>query len=256
MRKIPIPLILAAIVATTAVTVILSLQVSSIPIVADPNFTGPIPAGNVALWKAAGFSQATFTPNASITVYGAPGVSGVVVYAPQGLPVNATLGRSVSGSFATVAIVRIRYGTYIVTNLVGADNYNYYLVYKLVPTTVSGLYTVDRVNTTEVNAVRDALYALGYDTVNKFHGGYSATSYDATANQFIVQYVNPAGFAYQFYVNPSIAFTANATKAGTASGGVISLNINGKPVAIAPFYTFAIRPGITSGLVRVVITVK
>lgn len=254
MRKIPIPLILAAIVATTAVTIMLNLQVSSIPIVADPNFTGPIPAGNVAVWKAAGFSQATFTPNASITVYGAPGVSGLAVYAPQGLPVNATLDRSVSGSFKTVAVVQIRYGTFIVTNLVGADNNYYYLVYKLVPTSVSGLYTVGTANVTEVNAVRDALYALGYDTVNKFHGSYSATSYDASTNQFIVSWVNPAGYRYQFYVNPTISFTANATK--TVNGGVISLNIGGKPVAIAPFYTFAIKPDITSGSVQVVITVK
>lgn len=256
MRRFPIPLVLAAVITLSAITVILTLQVSQAPIVADANLSAPIPAGSVQLWKAAGFSQAAFTPNATITLYEGYGVSGFAVYAPQGLPANVTINRGLAGTpFNQIAIVVVpNYGTFMVVNLINTTNgATVYMAYMLSATTTSGLYLASPVNATLTNAVATAVTQKGLISGTVY--GFTGVSYDTTTGNFLVGYVTSAGASGNIYVKPVSTFTVNATQTLSVTGGVISLNINGYPVAIEPFYTFAIQPGVSSGHVQVTINV-
>jgi len=89
MLRIPIPLLIAAMVFTTAVVVYLNLNVISVPPVADGNFTGTLVAGSLYQWRAAA-SQVAFSTNATVQITHI--ALNYVVY------VNGPIGNTTTGS--------------------------------------------------------------------------------------------------------------------------------------------------------------
>jgi hypothetical protein len=88
LSKIPIPLLIAALVATTAVVIYLNISVVSVPVVTDANFNTTLVRGTPYLWRGAA-SEITITSNATIRVTHMPLFSVVYVSGPL---INASLG--------------------------------------------------------------------------------------------------------------------------------------------------------------------
>jgi hypothetical protein len=89
LSKIPIPLLIAALVATTSVTILLQLTVVPVPaVVDDRNFTGVIPKGSPYLFRAAA-SEITITANTTVKVTYMPLFRVVYINGPPG---NVSLG--------------------------------------------------------------------------------------------------------------------------------------------------------------------
>jgi hypothetical protein len=88
LSKIPVPLLIAALVATTAVVIYLQLSVVPVPVVADPNFTTTLIGGTPYLWRGAA-SEFTITSNATIKLTYMPIAHVIYLNGPLG---NATLG--------------------------------------------------------------------------------------------------------------------------------------------------------------------
>lgn len=216
MRRIPIPLLVAALVTVTAVVVTLKVTVVPIPVYADPNFTGPIPKGNAVYWKGA-FTEAQFSANVTVNYryfYGAA----IAVYAPHGIP-NATIVR---GSPADnigdyIQFINLTSGVYLVTKYPGG----YYLAVKLVPTTVEGFYIGQELTTWELQVVSkvntNAWYTL------------TGSGYDATSDRFFVTYVSGTGYTNSIYMPTANQGTGQTF---TIKGYDVSLNVNGKPIVV------------------------
>jgi len=89
LSKIPVALVIAAMVSVTAVTIYLYLSLVPVPVVADPNFTGTLVAGSPYLWRGAA-STIEFSSNATIGVTYMPVGYVVAVNGPLS---NITLGK-------------------------------------------------------------------------------------------------------------------------------------------------------------------
>ncbi|MEM0479051.1 MAG: hypothetical protein QXS16_01875 [Pyrobaculum sp.] len=226
MRRIPIPLLVAALVSVTAVVITLKITMVPIPVYADPNFTGPIPAGNAAYWKGA-FTDALFRANKTVSYkffYGAA----IVVYAPHGIP-NATIVRSTHaknlGDF--IQFINLTSDVYLVTYYPGG----YYMTVKLVPTRVEGFYVGQALSPREIKVVDkinpNAIYTL------------DGSGYDATNDKFFVTYQDAAGYTYSVYMPTAGQGTGEVF---TIKGYDVSLNVYGKPIVVRYATGVAIIP--------------
>jgi hypothetical protein len=88
LSKIPVPLLIAALVATTAVVVYLQLSVVPVPVVADPNFTTTLIGGTPYMWRGAA-SEISITSNATIQLTYMPIAHVIYINGPLS---NASLG--------------------------------------------------------------------------------------------------------------------------------------------------------------------
>lgn len=226
MRKIPIPLLMAALVSVVAVVITLKVTVVPIPVYVDPNFTGPIPAGNAAYWKGA-FTEAQFSANTTVNYryfYGAA----IAVYAPHGIP-NATIVRSTYvknlGDF--IQFINLTSGVYLVTYYPGG----FYMTVKLVPTGVEGFYIGQALSTSEIEVIYkinpNALYTL------------AGSGYDATSDRFFITYIYLSGDMNSVYMPTAGQGTGQTF---TINGYDVSLNINGKPIVVRYATGVAIIP--------------
>jgi len=224
MRRYPIPLILAALVATAAVTVVLKISVAAVPIYAEPNFTTVVPAGSYVVWKGAA-NQFTVSANASGTVYVVHGPF-AALYAPNGLPVNVTLGdnRYIVGDNNTVA--------YLVN--IGGSEYGAFI---LKPATgYSGFYVTDAVPNSVCQKIYDIAYQKFGVTTLCYMGQYIANS-----TGFYVTYVGPGG-VYKT-VKYSYGLSFNMGRDGVTVYGVAGgANVAGYPVAWRYVTVFVISP--------------
>jgi hypothetical protein len=119
------PLLIAALVTTSAVVIYLNLTVVSVPVVADANFTTTLIAGTPYLWRGAA-SELTISSNASILVTYMPVANVVYLDGPL---TNVSLG---SGKW----LIYLSGGRPILAEKRNSDLY----VFKLVNMTkVSGL---------------------------------------------------------------------------------------------------------------------
>ncbi len=91
LTKIPLPLLIAALVVTTAVVIHLQLTVVSAPPVVDSNFTGTLVKGSPYLWRGAA-SEISITSNATIQVTYMPVAHVVYLNGPFG---NVSFGRGI-----------------------------------------------------------------------------------------------------------------------------------------------------------------
>ncbi|MEM4732139.1 MAG: hypothetical protein QXO48_03235 [Desulfurococcaceae archaeon] len=226
MRKIPIPLLLAALVSVTAVVITLKVTVVPIPLYVDPNFTGPIPAGNAVYWKGA-FSEALFAANTTVDhryFYGAA----IAVYAPHGIP-NATVirGSPYRNLGDIIQFINLTSGVYLVSYYPGGFQF----VVRLMPTSVDGFYIGQALTPDEIKVVDrinpNAIYTLA--------GG----GYDATSDRFFVTYRDAAGYTYTAYMPTSGQGTGQIFN---IQGYDISLNVDGKPIVVRYAAGVAIIP--------------
>jgi hypothetical protein len=128
LSKIPVPLLIAALVATTAVVIYLQLSVVSVPVVADPNFTTTLIAGTPYMWRGAG-SEFTIASNASIKLTYMPVAHVIYINGPLG---NASLG-------GNAWLVYLKGGRpLLVEKLVKPDGIPGFFVFKLVNATKVG----------------------------------------------------------------------------------------------------------------------
>jgi hypothetical protein len=166
-------MLLAALVATTAVVVYLQLSVISAPVVADNNFTSTLIAGTPYLWRGAA-TEITISSNATIKVAYMP--VGYVVY------INGPLGNSSLGSGKW--LIYLKDGRPLLVEKVSYPNgYNAYHVFKLVNASRVGSLTVlvpnafdlsDTLSDAEYNAmlrngVGSSVYRVVQVTTNGTH---------------------------------------------------------------------------------------
>lgn len=237
MRRIPIPLLVAALVSVTAVVVTLKVAVVPIPLYVDPNFTGPIPKGNAAYWKGA-FTEAQFSANATVNYkyfYGAA----IAVYAPHGIP-NATIVRDshVDNIGDFIQFINLTSGVYLVTYYPGG----YYMVVKLVPTTTKGFYIGQALTTSELQVTQNINSNARYTL--------TGSGYDATSDRFFVTFLSSTGYTNSIYMPTANQGTGNAF---TIKGYDVSLNVNGKPIVVRYATGVAVIP---SSNTKVTIYVK
>lgn len=226
MRKLPIPLLLAALVSVTAVVVTLKLTVVPIPIYADPNFTGPIPKGTAAYWKGA-FTEAQVAANATVNYkyfYGAA----IAVYAPRGIP-NATIIRDslIDNLGDYIQFINLTSGVYLVTYYPGG----YYMAVKLVPTNVKGFYIGQALTARELQVISN----INTNTVYTLTG----SGYDASSGNFFVTYLSSTGGTS----SASLPAAGQGTgQTFTIKGYDVALNVNGRPIAVRYAAGLAIIP--------------
>ena len=152
LTKIPAPLLIAALVATTAIVIYLQLSVVSVPVVADPNFTTTLISGTPYLWRGAA-SEFIITSNATIKVAYMPVTHVIYINGPFG---NASLG-------GNAWLIYLKGGRpLLVEKLVKPDGASDYFVFKLVNVAnVSGLSVLvpqkfdvsDTLSTEEANTI-------------------------------------------------------------------------------------------------------
>jgi hypothetical protein len=129
LTRIPIPLLIAAVVATTAVVIYLQLSVVSVPVVADANFTSTLVAGSPYLWRGAA-SEITVSSNVTVRLSHMPVFHVVYANGPLG---NASLG-------GDKWVVHVRSKHYLVERVAVPGGGTYQYIIKLVNVSkVSGL---------------------------------------------------------------------------------------------------------------------
>ena len=235
MRRLPIPLLIAALVATTAILVTLNVSVNPIPLYAEPNFTTVVPAGSYAVWKGAA-NEFTVTSNATGKVYVVNGPY-VMFYAPNGLPINQT-----------VVVDRLYiFGT---KNLVGAlirVSADYGFIYKL-KDVGNNVYVTDVLNTTECNTLTWVV-SEHLPPVSTFC--YTG-SYVANSTGFYITYSDYIGVKLTWKWDYSASFNigpSGVTIRGVAGGA----NVAGYPLAWRYISALVIQPNANA---RITIYVK
>jgi len=230
LSKIPVALVIAAMVSVTAVTIYLYLSLVPVPVVADPNFTGTLVAGSPYLWRGAA-STIEISSNATIGVTYMP--VGYVV-AVNGPLTNATLGRGVwlvylSGG-RPLLVIMTNYTLYAF-RLVDAFNVNGITV--LVPQTFSA---TDYLTYQESEAIAAFTNILG---------AYRVTDVETNGTHIILQLSDSSdnsvwGYLYFRLPTPALVTTANYNFAGYG----ISHVVNGTTVSmyVEPYEYFVITP--------------
>jgi hypothetical protein len=246
LTKIPVPLLIAAIVATTAVVIYLQLSVVSVPVVADPNFTTTLIAGTPYMWRGAG-SEFTITSNATIKVTYMPVAHVIYINGPLG---NASLG-------GKAWLVYLKGGRpLLVEKLVKPDGGSDYFVFKLVNVTkVGGLSVLvpqkfdvsDTLNTNEFTTISaytgaGAVWRVVNIYTNGTHLALDISDQYNTSVQGIIFYTLP----------PAVDTTSTKI---TSSGYGVSYIVNATTVSayLMPYQHIVIVPKANA---RVIITAK
>jgi len=246
LSKIPIPLLIAALVATTAVVVYLQLSVVSVPVVADPNFTTTLVAGTPYMWRGAA-SEFDIASNATIKVTYMP--MGHVIYLNGPLS-NTTLG---SGKW----LIYLKGGRPLLVEKVTYPNgYSVFYVFKLVNMTkVNGLSVL----VPNAFAVTDTLTGNEYTAILSNGANtpmYRVTQITTNGTHIMVQLGDPSLTQVDqtdYFQLPS-AVDTTAIKI-TSSGFGVSYVVNGTTVSayVMPYTHIVIVPHASA---KVVITVK
>jgi hypothetical protein len=246
LNKIPIPMLLAALVATTAVVVYLQLSVISAPVVADSNFTSTLVAGTPYLWRGAA-TEITISSNATIKVAYMP--VGYVVY------INGPLGNSSLGSGKW--LIYLEDGRPLLVEKVAyPDGYNAYHVFKLVNASRVGSLTVLVPNAFDLS---DTLSDAEYNAM--LRNGVGSSVYrvvQVTTNGTHIELrlgdVGRAQINHTTFVRLPNVSEITSTKI-TSSGYGVSYVVNSTTVSayLMPYYHIVITPNATA---RVTITVK
>ncbi len=246
LSKIPLPLLIAALVATTAVVVYLQLSVVQAPVVADGNFSTTLVAGTPYLWRGTA-SEISISSNATIKVAYMP--VGHVVY------INGPLGNSSLG--ADKWLIYLRGGRPLLVERVSYPNgYSAHHVFKLVNVSKVGSLTVfvpnafdlsDTLTDREYNAmlangVGSSVYRVVQVTTNGTHIELRlGNARDANINHTVFVRLPPAS---------EVTFTRI-----TSSGYGVSYVVNSTTVSayLMPYHHIVITPNANA---RVVITVR
>ena len=261
LTKIPMPLLIAALVATTAVVIYLQLTVVPVPAVADPNYTVTLVKGSPYLWRGAA-SEINITSNATIRLAYMPVAHVVYVNGPL---TNTSLGGgkwlihtcelvpSLTMSTSGSAVLVCEPLLVEKTTRPGGDTY--YFVFKLVNTTkVNGLSVLvpqpfdvaDTLSKKAINAIRAHTGASeAWRIVRVYTNGTHITLDYAKLNETRV---------YGSFIYPLSAIETTSIKI-TSSGYGVSYKVNATTVSayLMPYQHIVIVPNATA---RVTIVVK
>jgi hypothetical protein len=246
LSKIPVPLLIAALVATTAVVIYLQLSVVPVPVVADPNFTTTLIAGTPYMWRGAG-SEFAITSNATIKLTYMPVAHVIYINGPLS---NASLG-------GNAWLVYLKGGRpLLVEKMAKPDGIPNYFVFKLVNATkVNGLSVLvpqkfdvsDTLSNNEFSAVSEYTGAGGvWRVVNIYTNGTHLALDISDQWNTVVQ-------GTFFYMLPP-AVDTTSTKI-TSSGYGVSYTVNATTVSayLMPYQHIVIVPKANA---RVIITAK
>jgi hypothetical protein len=230
MLRYPIPLILAALVATTVVMVYLTLDVRPVVPVVDENFTGTLFNGSVYLWRGAAGSLTFYTDGGDIEV--AYFVPAYVIYL-NGPPGNVTIRHGLymvsSSTLGTwlIHVVKVYsaatdtlYPAQLVFKLVPVDvgdnltvyvpTYlepgNYYDVWQLFEEAIGGT-TPEFVKDIQVNSTHVVFKTFGRDGTPTIDALYPITGYDRIKDGSAYTYTfSGIGFSYRIGNNTISGF--------------------------------------------------
>jgi hypothetical protein len=245
LSKIPMPLLIAALVATTAVVVHLQLSVVSVPVVADPNFTGTLVAGTPYLWRGAA-SEFTITSNASVLLTYMPVAHVIYVSGPLS---NVTLNKGWIIYLTGGRPILVEEVTYL-------DGSKAYYVFKLNNVTkVGGLSVL----VPSVFGLGETLTCGEYDTLRRY--GVNASLYrvvQITANRthIAVQLGNPTSAVINqtayFRLPPAVETTSTRIR---SSGYGVSYTVSNSTATayVMPYQHIVIVPNASA---RVVIAAR
>ena len=239
--KIPMALLIAAVVSVTAVTVYLYISVIPIPVVADPNFTGTLVAGSPYLWRGAA-STIQISSNATIQLSHMP--VGYVLYA-NGPITNVTLGDR-------VWLIYLNGGRPLLVMFIGG----YFVAFRLVNVSkVNGISVLvpRSFNLTDV-LTNDEDYAISQFT--NYPSPYRVTNVIANNTYIIVDIAFPrsaSNYKSLYLKLPTPVSVTTATY--NIAGYGVSYRVNGTTVSmyVAPYEHFVITPLYNA---RVTIVVK
>jgi len=243
LSKIPVPLLIAALVATTAVVVYLQLSIVPAPPVADPNFTGTLVKGSPYLWRASA-SEIIISSNATLKVTYMPLFHVIYINGPLS---NASLGENkwmiyYGNKAILVERVTTPDGTtyQYLLKLVNVSKVNGLTV--LVPQTFSAYETL----TDEAKVIQAITGRIGLRVVNVYTNGTHIALDVAAHNSTTV-----LGTHY-FRLPPAIETTSTRI---TSSGYGVSYKVGDVTVSayVMPYQFIVIVPNATA---RVTITVK
>lgn len=204
MRRIPISLILAAVVAVTAVVVIIQITVLAPPVVVGENMTVTISPGGYVVWYGAGGLLNFTSDKEYVTVYYTTDPGGVVVWAPGGLSAKVLYNAGAYTSTGDyVAVVQYNGRYYLLMYVAPAGGT---VVYNL--TQLSSTYYVW--NTTSITAP-SALSSICTGAPSPCYG-YVRTRFDPAGNTFYMDLVGATGAASSILLS---TFSANV---GPTSG--------------------------------------
>jgi hypothetical protein len=239
LSKIPMPLLIAAFVATTAVVIYLRLTVVSVPVVADPNFTGTLIKGSPYLWRGAA-SEINVVSNATIKLAHMPVFHVVYINGPLS---NASLG---AGRW----LIYLSGGRPILVERVATPNGNtYQYLLKLVNVSkVNGLTVLvpqtfgasETLTAAEAQAISTHTGAVGWRVVNIYTNGTHIMLDVAPHN-------SNTGSTHYFRLPPAVATTSAKI---TSSGYGVSYKVGNITVSayIMPYQHIVIVPNATASL--------
>jgi hypothetical protein len=245
LTKIPMPLLIAALVATTAVVVYLQLTVVPVPVVADQNATAPLPAGTPYLWRGAA-SEISISSNATIRVAHMSVFHVIYVNGPLS---NASLG---NGKW----IVYLSGGRPILVERVTTPSGTYQYLLKLVNVTkVNGLSVlVPRVFSASETLTDAESHAVAILT--GVSGGLRVTNIYTNGTHIILDVAphnsTTTSATHSYRLPPAVATTNIRI---TSSGYGVSYMVGSSTVSayIMPYQHIVIVPNATA---RVTIVVR
>jgi len=244
LTKIPMPLLIAAFVATTSVVILLQLTVVPVPVVADPNFTGTLVKGSPYLWRGAA-SEISISSNATLKLTYMPLFHVIYINGPLS---NASLGGNrwmIYRSNRAILVERVTTpdGTthQYLLKLVNASKVNGLTV--LVPQTFGASETI---TDNEARAIQAITGRIGLRVVNVYTNGTHIAIDVAPHN-------STAGpTTHYFRLPPAVETTSTKI---TSSGYGVSYKVNTTTVSVylMPYQHIVIVPNATA---RVTIVVK
>jgi hypothetical protein len=245
LSRIPIPLIIAAVVATTAVVIYLNLSVVSVPVVADANFSSVLVAGSPYLWRGAG-AEITVSSNATIWLSHMPVFHVVHANGPIG---NVSLG-------ADKWLVHLRCRTFLVERFTVPGGGTYQYLIKLVNTSVvSGLTVyVPRPFSPSETITEDDANAIG--AITGVRGGLRVVNIHTNGTHIAIDVLphnSTSSPATHYYRLPPPVSTREARV--TSRGFGVSYTVGSTTVSayIMPYHHIVIVPNATA---RVTITAR
>mgnify|MGYP000016906544 CR=1 FL=1 len=238
LSKIPVPLLIAAVVATTAVVIYLQLTVVSVPVVADANFTTNLVAGSPYLWRGAA-AEITVTSNATVKLSHMPVFHVVHANGPIG---NVSLG---GGKW----MVRFRCRGLLVERVTVPGGGTYQYLIKLVNVSVVDGLTVyvPRPFTPTETIPEDEADAIG--TITGIRGGLRVVNIHTNGTHIAIDVLphnSTSSPATHYYRLPPPVATTNARI--TSRGFGVSYTIGSTTVSayIMPYHHIVIVPNATA----------
>jgi len=244
LTKIPMPLLIAAFVATTSVVILLQLTVVPVPPVADANFTGTLVKGSPYLWRGAA-SEISISSNATLKLTHMPLFHVIYINGPLS---NASLGENrwmIYHSNRAILVERVTTpeGATVqyLLKLVNVSKVNGLTV--LVPQTFGASETITN---DEARAIQAITGRVGLRVVNVYtnftHIALDVASHNSTARTM----------THYFRLPPAVETTSTKI---TSSGYGVSYKVNTTTVSVylMPYQHIVIVPNATA---RVTIVVK